>query len=804
MKVSLNWLKEYVDITLSHSDIANKLTMAGLEVKEIEVIGGHWENIVVGQITAVNPHPGADRLRLVTVDLAATQETVVCGAPNCQVNDKIAFARVGAELTAGHSGEHVRLKSVKIRGVVSNGMICSEKELGISDNHECILVLPSNAPVGMPLATYMGDTIFNLEVTPNRPDCLSIIGIAREIAALTGKSLRLPEISYEEILPPAEKAVTVEIHAQDLCPRYCAGLLTGVKVAESPPWLQNWLLACGMRPINNIVDITNYVMLEYGQPLHAFDYSLIRGKRIAVRQATKGEKIVTLDGTERLLSGDTLVIADAARPVAVAGVMGGANTEVSEATTSILLEAASFNPASIHYTGRTLNLPSEACTRFERGISAELALPALRRAIQLITQLAGGKAARGWVDIYPGKREPKPILLPTTEFKRILGVEFSPDRIINILVSLGFDCKQTQRKDSVEIMATAPYWRSDIRIAVDLIDEVARIAGYDQIPMTILSQPIPKQSPLPIIGLKRQVRNKLVGYGFQEIITYSLTSRDLLNRLQTTEQQVPNKELIRVMNPMTAEQEYLRPNLRIGLLTALSSNRKFEDGGIKLFELGRVYLPHNNDLPDEREMLCGLLNGPRQGKSWHGDNKQFDFFDAKGIIESLLNQFGIETSFQPGSDESLHPANQAEILVSGKKLGVLGELHPRTAGNFELSGATYLFELDMAELLPFATARRVFQPIPRFPAVVRDMALVVDTGIIHQRVIDIIKGYPLVAGVELFDVYSGEQVPEGKKSLAYRIIFQSPAQTLTDDEVGTVMKQILEKLSGELGAVLRG
>lgn len=807
MKVSLNWLKEYVDITLPHSDIANKLTMAGLEVKEVEVIGGQWENIVVGQITAVNPHPGADRLRLVTVDLAATQETVVCGAPNCQVNDKIAFARVGAEISAGNTSEHVKLKSVKIRGVVSNGMICSEKELGIPDNHEGILVLPPDAPVGMPMASYAGDTIFNLEVTPNRPDCLSIIGIAREIAALTGESLRLPEISYEEIMPSAEQAVTVEIPSRDLCPRYCAGLLTSVKVAESPPWLQNRLLACGMRPINNIVDITNYVMLEYGQPLHAFDYSLIRGKRIVVRQANKGEKIVTLDGTERLLPEDTLVIADAERPVAVAGVMGGANTEVSEATTSILLEAASFNPASIHYTGRTLNLPSEACTRFERGINAELALPALRRAIQLLTQLAGGKAARGWVDIYPGRREPKPILLPVTEFKRILGVEFSPDRIMNILVSLGFDCQQTRGKDSVEIAATAPYWRSDIRIAVDLIDEVARIAGYDQIPMTILSQPIPKQSPLPIIGLKRQVRNKLVGYGFQEVITYSLTSKDLLNRLQTTAQEVTDKtaaEPMRVMNPMTAEQEYLRPNLRIGLLTALSSNRKFEEGGIRLFELGRVYLPRPNDLPDERETLCGIINGPRLEKSWHGDNKQFDFFDAKGLVEGLLNQFGIDTSFGSGSDESLHPAKQAAIIVSGKKLGVIGELHPRVAGNFELSGATYLFELDIAALLPFAIARRIFRPIPRFPAVVRDMALVVDSGTIHQRVLDIVKGYPLVAGVELFDVYSGEQVQKGEKSLAYRITFQSPTQTLTDDEVSKVMKQILEKLSGELGAVLRG
>ena len=394
-----------------------------------------------GKIVAVNPHPNADRLRLATVDLGTEQQTVVCGAPNLNIGDKIAFARVGAQLIDAHTGQSMSLKTAKIRGVVSSGMICSEKELGISDSHEGIMVLPAEAPVGTPLADYLGDVVLDLDVTPNRPDCLSVIGIAREVAALSRQSLHIPEISYEETAAPIDQQISIEIIDPDLCPRYCASLITGVKIAESPRWLQERLLACGQRPINNIVDITNYVMLEYGQPLHSFDYDRIRGKKIIVRRAAEGEVIVSLDGVERKLSRDTLVIADEQRAVAIAGVMGGANSEVTENTSTILLEAANFNPASIHYTSRRLSLTSEASMRFERGISPGLTIPALKHATQLIMQLGGGRVAKGIVDVYPGRREPEPIRLSTDEVKRILGVEFSLDRIAGTLTSLGFDCK---------------------------------------------------------------------------------------------------------------------------------------------------------------------------------------------------------------------------------------------------------------------------------------------------------------------------------------------------------------------------
>jgi phenylalanyl-tRNA synthetase beta chain len=800
MKVSLKWLKEYVDISLPAAELAQRLTMAGIEVKGWQVIGGNWESIVVGQIVAVNPHPNADRLRLPTIDLGTEQQIVVCGAPNLKVGDKVAFAHVDAQLIDGHTGGVIRLEAVKIRGVASAGMVCSEKELGISDSHEEIMVLPADAPVGTPLADYMGDVIFDLEVTPNRPDCLSVIGIAREVAALTGQEVRLPEAGYDETAVPMDRQVSVEIVAPDLCPRYSASLVSGVKIASSPRWMQQRLLACGMRPINNIVDITNYVMLEYGEPLHAFDYHQIRGKKIIVRRAEKGETMVTLDGVKRVLAPDTLVIADSERGVAIAGVMGGVDSEVTEQTTAIFLEAASFNPASIYHTGNSLGLPSEARLRFERGISPEIALPALKRATQLLIEFGGGKAAKGLIDAYPGKKERKPILLSTGKTKSLLGVDFSLDRIRGTLTSLGFDCKPAG--SASEVWVTAPYWRSDISLAEDLIEEVARIIGYDQIPVTMLSQPVPRQDPAPILKLKQEARQSLTGYGFQEVITYSLTSLDLLNKLLPEPHSLEPAPL-RMANPMTADQEYLRPSLRANLLTALEANRRHEEGSIRLFELGRVYLPRPNDLPHEPEMLCGILTGPRFEQSWRGGDEPLDFFDAKGIVEGLLSQLGVEASFEPSEDESLHPSKQAAIVVDNNRLGVIGELHPKVAEAFELARDVYLFEINLTALLPFTIGHKLFQPIPRFPAVVRDIALVVDAGVTNQQAQYIIKGFPLVTGVALFDVYSGGQLPAGKKSLAYRITFQSPTHTLTDEEVNEVQEQILDKLTKELGATLR-
>jgi len=800
MKFSFNWLKDYVAIDLPLSDITGQLTMAGLEVERVQVIGDNWEGVTVGQIVAVDPHPNADRLRLATIDIGSEQPTVVCGAPNLTVGDKVAFAAVGAQLIDSHSGQLFRLKQAKIRGVASSGMACSERELGISDSHEGILILPSEAPLGTPLADFWGDAILDLEITPNRPDCLSVIGLAREVAALTDRNVHLPEISYRESADSIEQKISVEITDPKLCPRYSATLITGVRIAESPGWLQQRLLKYGMRPINNVVDITNYVMVEYGQPLHAFDYRKLKGQKIIVRRAEASEALTTLDGVERTLSGDMLVIADEAGAVALAGVMGGADSEVTDNTTSILLEAASFNPVNIHRTGSILRLSSEAQMRFERGIRPELTSGALRRATQLIIELAGGEAAKGVIDAYPGKVPAEPVRLSIEKMNRVLGVDFTLKQAAAALTRLGFDCQA--QATAGEMWVIAPYWRSDINRDVDLIEEVARIEGYDKIPTTLISQPIPAKIPNPLIKLKRKTRQSLVGYGFQEVITYALTSRELITKLQAGSGS-PEVTPLRVANPMTAEQEYLRPNLRANVLGTLVSNRRHEAGGIRLFELGKVYYPRPGDLPDEPEVLCGLLCGASQEKSWHGDEESFDFYDAKGIVEALLAHLGTKADFVESSDASLHPNKQAAVVIGDSRLGVIGELHPRVLEAFEIAEPVYLIELNLTELLTLTSGYKTYQPVPRFPAIEWDIALVVNDKATHHEIRNIIAEFPLVTGVALFDVYSGKQVPPGQKSLAYRITFQSPAQTLTDSEVDGIQQQILDRLSREFGATLR-
>ncbi len=479
--------------------------------------------------------------------------------------------------------------------------------------------------------------------------------------------------------------------------------------------------------------------------------------------------------------------------------MGGANSEVTSGTTTILLESANFKPTSIYHTSRQLSLLSEASMRFERGIRPDLTIPALKHATQLIAELGGGKVARGIADVYLGKQEIKPIRLTVDKVNRTLALSLRREQIVDVLTALGFTCSQI---DATAVLVSVPYWRSDIRQAIDLVEEVARIIGYDQIPLTLLSEPIPHQDPNPLLNLKRKLCQSLTSYGFQEIITFSLVSQDMLNKLMPEPHPLQPAPL-RLFNPMTADQEYLRPTLRPNLLAALVSNRRHESGGIRLFELGRIYLPKAKDLPDEPEILCGLLSGNRTEKTWLTPAEPFNFFDVRGVVESLMQQLGSSASFVPSHDDGLHPARQAAIVINGKQLGVLGELHPKVASNFELGEPVYIFEINVNELLPFVTGRKLYQPVPRFPSIARDIALVVDAATPHQKVQDIITSFPMVTEVSLFDVYSGKQVAAGKKSLAYRLIYQSPDHTLTDDEVDDVQRQILEKLAKEMGATLR-
>jgi phenylalanyl-tRNA synthetase beta chain len=795
MKVPFSWLREYVSVSLGAKESAERLTMAGIEANVTEATGQSWDKITVGQIVALEPHPNADRLQLATIDFGQGQSKVVCGAPNVRVGDKVPFAQVGAELVDGHSGKTARLKPAKIRGVTSEGMACSEKELGISESHEGVLVLPANAPLGVPLADYLGDAVLDLEVTPNRPDCLSVLGIAREAAALTGQDVRLPSSTYDEAGPEIDKHVSVEIADPDLCRRYCASLIEDVKIGPSPAWMQRRLTACGMRPINNIVDITNYVMLEYGQPLHAFDFRRIGGAKIVVRRARAGEKLTSLDGVDRELSPEMLVIADQAIPVAIAGVMGGADSEVTEVTTSVLLESANFSQVSIRRTSSGLKLRSEASMRFERGISPELTVPALRRATQLIIQIAGGTAAKGIADAYPGKREAKIIQLRTSSVRKLLGLELSQEQIINILTSLGFQCAQ---KDSAETAVTVPYWRMDVNQSADLAEEVARIMGYAAIPTTMLSSELPQQQVNTGLAFREQLRDLMVAAGFQEVITYSLTSQEKLAKAASGE------NAIRVANPLSTEFEYLRTSLRPGLLSTLAANQKYEEGGIRLFEIGRVFLGRGNDLPDEREVLGGVISGPRGALSWLGEKGQSDFFDAKGTVESVLSRLGIEADYEASSEEKLRPGRVARVVVGQAAVGIIGELHPKVAESFDLlPQPVALFELDIERLLSTMKEKRGYHPLSRFPRSVRDIAVLVDVQVPAKKMQEIVRSVSLVSQVSLFDLYSGKQVPAGKKSVAFRIAYQSDARTLTEEELEAAENEILSRLAKDVGATRR-
>jgi phenylalanyl-tRNA synthetase beta chain len=798
MRVSLSWLREYVDLVIPTEDLSQKLTQAGLEVKGVEVVGGSWDSVRVGRVVEVQPHPNADRLRLVTVDAGDRRQTVVCGAPNVAAGQMIAFASVGATLIDGHGGQMSTLKPAKIRGVVSEGMVCSEKELGMSDNHEGILVLPGDAPLGKPLRDYLGDTVLDIEVTPNRPDWMSVLGIAHEVAALTGQNVRMPSLSFREGDTSVSALARVDIMAPDLCGRYCASVIRGIKIGPSPRWMQRRLEACGMRPINNVVDVTNYVMLEFGQPLHAFDYERILGGHIVVRRAAQGERIYSLDGVSRELGSDMLVIADEGRAVAVAGVMGGLNSEVSESTTTVLLECANFNHASIRTTAGALAMRSEASTRFEKGLPPELTVPALLRATQLIIETGGGEAAHGFVDVYPDSKQRRAIVLLCGEVERLLGMTVSSESIRHVLEPLGFSCESMGENG---LAVNVPYWRSDIGQSVDLVEEVARIIGYDKMPTTMISGSIPEYQPAPVRVLREKLRTVLIASGLQEVVNYSLTNVESLKKT-SRDGSLPGPSPLMISNPMSKDLECLRTSLRPRLLSNVAANQRFEDS-IGLFEIGRVFFPRTNSLPDEIEMLGLMLAGRREQVSWRTQERRVDFFDAKGVVEGIMGCAGVQVRFAPGDDPLMMQGRCATIVAGHEELGVVGEVHLRVTDNFRATGPLYFAEMRLDKLLASASGEFKYEPLPRFPSTLRDLALVVDARVRYQDLLDVVKGFPLVDEVTLFDVFEGGQVPSGKKSLAFRVTYRSADHTLTDQEVNGVQQQMLESLSQKFGAALR-
>ena len=805
MLIPFSWLSQYVDITHGPDELAHRLTMGGIEVGDVFTRGG-WEGCVVGYVQATRPHPNADSLTLCEVDPGdgPTLE-VVCGAPNVAAGQKICFARPGVTLLNMHTGRREELKPATIRGVVSEGMICSEAELEISDEHEGIIVLADDAVVGAPLDEVLGDTFLELELTPNRGDCLSVLGVAREIGAITGQPVRVPATEYKESDVPAADLARVTIDDPELCPRYTASVITGINIGPSPHWLQERLNRAGLRPINNVVDVTNYVMLEFNQPLHAFDLDAVTDRHVVVRRAADSEEFTTLDGVHRKLTADNLLIADPARAIGIGGVMGGENSEITGSTTNMLLEAATFHPLNNRRTSTDLNLRTEASLRFEKGLRPELAPIALRRATQLILETAGGQAAAGIIDVFPGGDAEVPAVpLTVGRLRQVLGMDLDIARAETVLASLGITTRRTG-PDSLE--ADPPYWRGDIAIEEDLIEEVIRIIGYDEVPTTMLASPIPYHRPNPMTTLKDGLRDALAAAGMQETISYPLVSAEDLDRLNYHGEAGDGIALLRVANPMSAEQDIMRPTLAASILNTLAYNRGHNDGGFRLFELGRAFIPQTPGLPVEREIAAGVMCGPRYDANWLSTGEPLDFFDLSGTLAAALNRVGITTSLEAQDQPTFHPGRCARVTAgSGQAadVGVIGELHPDIREAFDLGpDPVVYFEVRLEDLLGAGPDGGRFQSLSRFPAANRDLALVVPADVPAARVQNLIERVRLVERAELFDVYAGENVPEGTRSLAFRIRFQAADRTLTAEDVNRAMNGLTRALEREAGAIVR-
>ena len=803
MKVSLSWLRQYVDVNIPASDLAHRLTMAGVEVGEVQETGG-WSEVYVGSVTSVRPHPNADRLRLCTVTTGTDAMEVVCGAPNVAEGQKICFARVGARLYNAHSGKHETLAAARIRGVESQGMICSELELGMGEDHTGIIVLPDDAPLGEPLSDYLGDTVLDLELTPNRLDCLSMIGVAHEVAALTGGRVTEPVVQYEESGPPVSDRVSISIADPDLCQRYTASVIDGVKIGPSPQWLQDRLMRAGLRPISNVVDVTNFVMLEYNQPLHAFDLDTVRDSTVIVRRARADEKLTTLDGVERDLATENLVIADSHDAIGLGGVIGGANSEIGPHTGTVLLESANFNAVNNRETATSMGLRTEATLRFEKGLRPELAPLALHRATALIQEVAGGKVAPGIIDVYPEPGRPVTVALTQRRLQQSLGMDMPLHSAHEALESLGFICEPA----GDTLIVSIPWWRNDVNIEDDLVEEVVRVIGYDAVPTVMLSTPIPFHSPTPSIVLRDEIKDLLASGGMQEIINYPLASEELLERvgpLGTEGGAAP----LRIANPMSATHEYLRPTLHAGLLATLAANQSSGPGPFRFFEAGRVFLKREDDLPEEVETVAAVLAGRRGGASWltgHDGAGTLDFYDAKGMVEWLLDRLGISVQWQQGEHAVYQPGRCAILTSGGSTLGYVGEVHPEIRERFGLDlGVIAGFELTLGKLLAaIPDSERRFISLPRFPAATRDLALVAPSDVPAGRLTELILRHRMVQRAELFDIYSGDNLAPGTKSLAFHVHFQATDRTLTNEEVTRSLDGLLRALEREVGATLRG
>ena len=818
MKVTLNWLKQYVDFDWSPEQLAERLTMLGLEVESVTKVGGAFEGVVVAQILTKDKVPGSDKLSACKVNDGKGERTIICGAQNHNPGDKVPLIlpNFALPLKAGEKEPFV-IKERKVFGITSQGMMCSPQELGLPDEVDGLLLLPADAPVGKPFAEYLGrsgsDVVYDLEITPNRPDWNSVIGIAREIAALTGHPLKLPVSQFiNTSSEPISGLVKVRIEDAELCPRYTARVVRGVKVGPSPDWLRNTLEKVGMRSINNVVDVTNYVMLEIGQPLHAFDYHLLAATdaqavpTIVVRRAVEGEKFTTLDGQARTLAGEILLIADEVKGIALAGIMGGQNTEINERTHEVLIESAYFNPANIRRTSKLLGLRSDSSYRFERGADMGICDWASRRAAQLISDLAGGDILAHAIDEHPQAGPAKTITLRPEKVAGLLGIELSAEQITRHLTSLGLTA-------TAPMTFAIPTFRVDLKREVDLIEEIARLHGVDKIPSTPPRGAIGTNAYDAVYDEVAEARRLLSGLGLNEAQGQTLVAND--------ECRMTNVELVRLANPLSSDMDVLRPSLVPGLLNALRHNIARKSYDVALFEVGRVFQQRAASVPlaqgtrqdaggtlEERRIAIAIT-GQRSPLFWSGEERdsKFDISDLKGLVEEFLEQFGVRgVTYARRAESTALLLESATIALGGKlPLGELGQLAPALAKRYDMRDAVFIAELNLDQLLARRNDSKSFKSLPQFPGIRRDVAMLVPEATTHEAVLGAVRQARLqnLESVELFDVFRGKNIPPGQKSMAYAFNYRSAEKTLTDAEVTAAQEKLVAQFKAALQAVIR-
>jgi phenylalanyl-tRNA synthetase beta chain len=800
MRVSFEWLREFVPVEMTPEAVADRLTMAGLEVEAVEDWGRPFDRIMVGRIVDIAAHPSTGRLLVCRVEVGAEVLTIVCGAHNIAVGDRVPLAPVGSVLPTGKS-----IAAERVAGVVSEGMLCSAAELGFSDTSAGILLLPSSATPGASLASQLElrDVALEVNVTPNRPDCLSIFGIACELAALTGVPLRPPDTSVSEAGEAITTLTSVTVEAPDLCPRYAARLMTGVQVDPSPLWLQRRLLVCGSRPRNNVVDATNYLLLELGHPLHAFDYDTLHERRIVVRVARPAERCVTLDGLTRTLDPDVLVIADAECTIGIAGVMGGQNSEIREASTHVLLESAYFQPQNIRRTSKRLGLRTEASYRFERGADFEGLIGSLDRCAALIARLAGGAVAKDRIDVAAYRYSAPKIPLRVGRVNAVLGLDLSREAIAQYCRRLQLP---TAMRTGTELEVEVPSFRRDLAREIDLIEEVGRQHSYQAIPTSLPRVRLEAVPRSPQREARRRVLEYLVGCGYTQVVNYSFMPEEDLDRLQLPADD-SLRRLIPLRNPLSKEAGDLRTTLVPSLLRTMALNLNRELRDLMFFELSKVFRRQNGMQPQEPQLLGLAVTGTCGGQHWGQAARPYDFYDLIGALQMIaahlrLQPFSVAAAPVP----YCHPGRSAQVCLGDDPIGVVGEIHPTVLAAFDLGQAVTLAEIDFDRWVDQGMSTAQYRQIPRFPSAMRDVSIIVDAAVQAGQIMQFLQNfYPeRLRAVRLFDVYAGKPVPVGRKSLTFALTYRADDRTLTDEEVNSVQTRVVEQLRQRFGAQLRG